>query len=198
MTSTTERVVEILVGEGGYHEIPQPMKIGALSFEFAYALVASGHANDLVIVIELKSDTSDEVVIRKVMALTRALDVLRSRRSVTAVLTSGQAMPETVQSISRVCRVLPIGAPTGPKATEVVHDWLSVLLPIGKSQAVETFVDWEGDLRRYISSATAGPLTEEFLVSAPLGKSAVEDVLARSIGASIAIALAEREDGNGI
>ena len=103
--TTSESVVRILVSEGGYRELPRPLKVGTLSFDFEYALVAGERANDLVIVIELRSDTADDIVIRKVLSLTRALDVLQSKRSVTAVLTSGQATPRTVQSISRVCRV---------------------------------------------------------------------------------------------
>jgi hypothetical protein len=192
--TTSERVVEILVGECGYRELPKPLKVGSLSFEFTHALLAGSRANDLVIVIELKGDTADDAVIRKVLTLTRALDVLQSKRSVTAVLTSGQAAPETVQSISRVCRVLPIGAPTGPKATEAVRDWLSALLPLSEPTAVETFIDWEGDLRRSVPANTTGPLMEELLSAAPHGKVAVEQALARSISASVKAALDEADE----
>ena len=194
MTTTSERVVEILVQQGKYRELAQPMKIGSLSFEFDHALVASERANDLVIVIELKGGTSDEAVIRKVLALTRALDVLKSKRSVTAVLTSGQALPETVQSISRVCRVLPIGTPAGPKAADAVRDWLSVLLPITQPATVETLVDWTGDLHREIPKTLAGPLADLLVEAAPLGKQAVEDVLADAIKVAVEPALAEGED----
>lgn len=194
MTTTSERVVEILVQQGRYRELAQPMKIGSLSFEFDRALVASYRANDLVIVIELKSGTSDEVLIRKVLALTRALDVLKSKRSVTAVLTSGQALPETVQSISRVCRVLPIGTPAGPKAADAVREWLSVLLPISQPASVETLVDWTGDLRREIPEKAVGPLADLLVEAAPLGKQAVEDVLVDAIKVAVEPALAEGED----
>jgi len=179
--TTSESVVRILVGEGGYRELPRPLKIGSLSFDFAYALVAGDRANDLVIVIELKGDTADDTVIRKVLSLTRALDVLQSKRSVTAVLTSGQAAPETVQSISRVCRVLPVGAPSGPKAVDAVRDWLSVLLPLTQPPPVETLVDWEGDLRKNLAESAEGQLLEDLLSAAPAGKLAVEQVLASAI-----------------
>jgi hypothetical protein len=192
--TTSERVIEILVGEGGYRELPKPLKVGSLSFEFTHALVAGNRAKDLVIVIELKGDTADDAVIRKVLALTRALDVLQSKRSVTAVLTTGQAAPETVQSISRVCRVLTVGAPTGPNAIEAVRDWLSVLLPLREPPAVETFIDWEGDLRRRVPANTTGPLMDELLDAATRGTVAVEEALARSIGASVEPALEEDED----
>ena len=57
--TTTDRVVDILIQEGGYRELPKPFKVGALSFDFTHALVAEIRANDLVIVIELKSSTGD-------------------------------------------------------------------------------------------------------------------------------------------
>jgi hypothetical protein len=194
MSSTTERVVEILVQQGMYRELPQPMKIGSLFFEFDHALVASERGNDLVIVIELKGGTSDEALIRKVLSLTRALDVLKSRRSVTAVLTSGPALPETVQSISRVCRVLPIGTPSGPKAADAVRDWLSVLLPISQPATVEMLADWRGDLAVEIPAAVAGPFADALVAAAPLGKQVVEDCFSEAIRAAVAPALSEGED----
>jgi hypothetical protein len=192
--TTSDSVVQILVGEGGYRELPRPLKIGSLSFDFAHALVAGKWANDLVIVIELKSDTADDTVIRKVLSLTRALDVLQSKRSVTAVLTSGQATPGTIQSISRVCRVLPVGAPSGPKAIDAVRDWLSVLLPLTNPPSVAMFVDWEGDLRSSIPSNATGPLLEELLSAAPAGKGTVENVLGSAIQASVRSVLEDDQD----
>jgi hypothetical protein len=192
--TTSESVVQILVGEGGYKELPRPLRVGSLSFDFAYALVAGDKANDLVIVIELKGDTADDTVIRKVLSLTRALDVLQSKRSVTVVLTSGQAAPETVQSISRVCRVLPVGAPSGPKAIDTVREWLSVLLPLAQPPPVATLVDWEGDLRRNIAANAAGPFLEELLSAAPTGKLAVEQVLASAIQVPVMSVLEDDQD----
>lgn len=194
MTTTSEHVVEILVQQGKYRELPQPLKIGSLSLEFDHTLVASERANDLVIVIELKGGTSDEALIRKVLALTRALDVMKSRRSVTAVLTSGPALPETVQSISRVCRVLPVGTPAGPKAADAVRDWLSVLLPISQPATVETLVDWRGDLVAEIPAGAAGLFADALVAAAPLGKQVVESRLAEAIQTAVEPALAEGED----
>ena len=189
--TTTESVVEILVVEGGYRELARPFKVGSLSFEFTHALVAGEKANDLVIVIELKGGTVDGAVTRKVLALTRALDVMRSKRPVTAVLTSGQPRSETVRSISKVCRVLPVGAPAGPDALEAVRERLSVLLPLKEPATVDTMLDWEGDLR---GKAPKGSLLEKFVGAAPNGKVAVEGAFARLIGSLVEPALQEGED----
>lgn len=179
--STTDRVLNILVEEGGYRQLPRPFKVGSISFDFTHALVASERANDLVIVIEVKGDTVDDGIIRKVMALTRALDVMRSKRPVTAVLTLGQPRSETVQSISKVCRVLPVGAPTGPDAISAVRDWLSVLLPLIQQPAVETLLDWEADLHVATAASAKGEFMDALIGAAPHGKDAVETVLADAI-----------------
>lgn len=192
--TTSDRVVDILVQEGGYRELPRPFKVGSLSFEFTHALVAGNKAHDLVIVIELKGDTADDAVARKVLALTRALDVMRSKRPVTAILTSGQPRTKTVQAISKVCRVLPVGAPAGPHALDALRDWLSVLLPLTAPPAIDTLLDWEGDLRRAVPDAAKGALLDALIEAAPRGKAAIEAALAQAIVASVGSALEEDED----
>lgn len=187
--TTSDRVVEILVEEGGYRELTRPFKVGSVSFDFTHALVAGARANDLVIVIDLKGDTADDALIRKVLALTRALDVMRSKRPVTAVLTSGQPRSETVQLISKVCRVLPVGSPTGPDAIDAVRDWLAALLPLTEPAAVETMLDWEADLRAVAPEAAKGELMEALIDAAPRGKLAVEEVLAATISQPMDIVL---------
>lgn len=192
--STSDRVVDILVNEGGYRELPRPFKVGSISFEFTHALVAGDRANDLVIVIDVKGDTADDAVTRKVLALTRALDVMHSKRPVTAVLTSGQPRSETIQSISKVCRVLPVGAPGGPDAADAVRDWLSVLLPLAEPSGVDTLLDWEGDLRKAAPDAAKGVLMDALIGAAPQGKKAVEGVLAKAVETAVNDALASDED----
>ncbi len=192
--STTDRVLDILVQEGGYRQLPKPFKVGSMPFDFTHALVAGERANDLVIVVELKGGTVDEGITRKVMALTRALDVMRSKRPVTAVLTSGQPRVETLQSISKVCRVLPIGAPTGPDAISAVRDWLAVLLPLTQPPAVDALLDWEADLRAATAASAAGELMDAVIGAAPRGKEAVETVLADAIAGPIDVAIGDEGD----
>ena len=187
--STSDRVVDILVQEGGYRPLPIPFKVGSQQFEFTHALLAGHRANDLVLVIDVKGDTADEVVTRKVLALTRALDVLRSRRPVTVVLTAGQPHSETVRSISKVCRVLSIGSPAGPDAHHAVRDWVSVLLPLAQPKAVDSKVEWEADLRAVVSARAKGSLMESLIAAAPSGKDAVETELATSINDSVSAVL---------
>lgn len=191
--STSESVVDILVNEGRYRMLPQPLKVGSGSFEFSHALVGSDTANDLVVVVEIKPDTSDDLIVRNILGLTRALDVLRSRRSLTAVLTSGPAAPETLRSISRVCRVLPVGSPQGPKAVDALREWLAALLPLGPHADGEITVDWLGELRDNLRKP-ADQLTDALIASALEGASEVEAAFAAAIRSAVTPALSEDGD----
>ncbi|WP_417608886.1 hypothetical protein [Parasphingorhabdus sp.] len=177
--TTVETVFEILTKEGGYQPLGKPTKIGSQAFDFTHVLVAGEKANDLVIVIELTGATEEAQVTRSVLAFTRALDVLGSKRSVTAVLTAGQADNDLVNSISRVCRVLPVGSPTGPLAEEMVRDWLAVLLPLRSPPPVEHLADWKANLEKQL--ADDKPAVVRLLQLAEAGKEAVEEALALEI-----------------
>lgn len=179
--TTAETVYEILTREGGYRSLGKPIKVGSQAFDFTHVLVAGERANDLVIVIELTGASEDAQVTRSILAFTRALDVLGSKRSVTAVLTSGQADNDLVNSISRVCRVLPVGAPGGPLAKEVVRDWLAVLLPLRSPPPVEHLADWKASLEKQLEDTDDEPAVIRFVHLAEGGKEAVEAALALEI-----------------
>lgn len=179
--TTCEKVVEILVSNGGFRVLPTPFNIGSLAFEFSHALIGGEKSNDLVLVVELSSGTDDSDIIRKVFALTRALDVLRSRRSVTVVLTMGQALPDTVRSLSRVCRVLAVGSPSGPKAEQELIDWLSVLLPLSLPAPVDDSGEWADEVRNKIAQETDEGFVRDLLRLSAGGKQVVEERLRSEI-----------------
>lgn len=181
--TTAETVFKILTTEGGYRSLGKPIRIGSQAFGFTHVLVAGERANDLVIVIELTGASEDAQVTRSVLAFTRALDVLGSKRSVTAILTSGQADNELLNSINRVCRVLPIGAPTGPMAERKVRDWLAVLLPLKGPPPVEHLADWKASLENQLADTDDEPAIGWFVQLAERGKEAVEAALALQISA---------------
>lgn len=179
--TAAETVLKILTKEGGYRPLIKPIKIGSQTFDFTHMLVAGERANDLVIVIDLTGASDDAQVTRSVLAFTRALDVLGSKRSVTVVLTSGQADNDLVNSISRVCRVLPVGAPTGSTAEEAVRDWLAVLLPLKSPPPVQHLADWKASLEKQLEDTDEEPSFGRFVQLAEEGKEAVEAALALEI-----------------
>lgn len=96
--------------------------------------------------------------------------------------------------MSRVCRVLPIGTPVGQNASDLVRDWISVLLPLKTPESVETMVHWEEDVRKLLSKDTPANLTHDVFARALTDKGAVEAVLRDQIATSISTAIAE--EGN--
>ncbi|WP_322886434.1 hypothetical protein [Sinorhizobium medicae] len=191
--TTTECVVEILVVRGQYRELSTPFRVGSQDFVFTHILAGTIKANDLVLVIELTSATANDVIIRSVLAFTRALDVIGSRRPVTVILTSGQADKDLVNAINRVCRVLPIGAPTGDDASQVIADWLAALLPLESPPPVSHLGDWRGALKAKLEQLDAAEVAEVML-QAQNGKEAVEEALAAQIAARADTALEEGEE----
>lgn len=189
--STTEDVVRILKDDGGYTELAKPLRVGSQVFNFTHALLAGDRANDLVVVIEVKSDGQDDDLIRRVLGLTRALDVLRSKRPVTAVLTSGQARPETLRTLSEVCRVLPIGSQIGKDADRAVRDWLSVLLPLEGPSSAESVLVWEADLKKALETQADQKLVSRLLEASHVHVSAVVEAFSNSIKSAVAPAIDE-------
>lgn len=188
---TSDSVAEILVKEGGYRLLPKPLCIGSQSFDFTHALVAETRANDLVIVVELNGGSADDAIVRKILALTRALDVLRSTRPVTVVLTSGQPGQRVIQSIGKVCRILPVGNPLGDKARDAVRDWLAVLLPLVEPSVVDMTLDWEAELRRTVNEGALGDLMEGLIASAVHGEDAVNSTFANNVANAVSAASEE-------
>jgi hypothetical protein len=191
--TTTEKVREILVTKGEFRELPNPLKVGSQTFSFPHAFIGGEKSNDLVIIVELNSGTKDAEVVRKLFALTRALDVLRSRRSVTVVLTLGQPLPDTLRSLGRVCRVLAIGSPNGPSAGQVLHDWLSVLLPLNLPAVSEETAEWEAAVYEELAIPSNPDFVQDLLHMANEGEKAVQMRLKQQVSRAVMEPLEENQ-----
>ena len=139
MTDSTPvgRVASALIG-AGYLRLPDVLVVGGMKLDFAGAFVHQKSTTELVLVADTVADTAaedDALLIRKMNGVARALDVSRSRRSLTLVLAGPRPKPATLESLGRVCRVLPLGNVTGADADMVVRNWLAVLLPLNLPQA---------------------------------------------------------------
>lgn len=125
-TGPIERVVTLLAG-AGYEVVEQPRAIGGIPFEFA-AMLAGRGSLDLIVLVDLAIDTDRERIRRRVAGLARALDLVRSRRSLTIVLVGPSPDAALVQAIAGVARVLTVGTPPADDAP--LRDALAVLLPL--------------------------------------------------------------------
>lgn len=126
-------VTSALVG-AGYLRLPDVLIVGGMKLDFSAAFVNQNSSTELVLVADTAFE-DEALLIRKMNGVARALDVSRSRRSLTLALVGPRPKPATLESLGKVCRVLPLGSVTGTNADIVVRNWLSVLLPLTLPQA---------------------------------------------------------------
>ena len=127
------RVVDLLL-QNGYQALPGDLQIGTLSFDFEETLVGTQYSFDLVVITDTIAEPREGRLRRKIEALARALDMVESRRSFTLVLVGPEPTDITMRELSRVCRVLAVGTPTGDAADNEIRDVLAVLLPLNLPQ----------------------------------------------------------------
>lgn len=148
------RVVELLQNNG-YRALPGELQVGTLSFNFDETLVATQYSFDLVVIADTISEPGEARLRRKIEALARALDMVESRRSFTLILVGPEPSDITMRELSRVCRVLAVGTPTGEAADKDIRDSLAVLLPLNLPQDPGAAVHPLDRLRSKLSAVQA-------------------------------------------
>jgi hypothetical protein len=168
-----ERVIAVLQN-AGYEVIPQPRPIGGIVFDFA-AMLSGSDSLDLIALIDLAVEKDDERIRRRVEGLARALDLVRSRRSLTIILVGPGRGPGLIHAIAGVARVLTVGSP-GADDDADVRDALAVLLPLD----VSTEDDGAPDLWNAARGRTSREHRDEVarvITAARSGQGAVESAL---------------------
>lgn len=132
--STPVGLITSALEGSGYLRLPRSLLVGGLKLDFPAAFVHHKSSTELILVADTASE-DEALLTRKMNGVARALDVSRSRRSLTLVLVGPRPKPVTLEYLGKVCRVLPLGSVTGTDADEVVHNWLAVLLPLTLPQA---------------------------------------------------------------
>ena len=176
-----DRVIQRLAASG-YAELEQPVKIGGIPFEFA-AILARRDSLDLVVVADTIAERDHDRIRRRVEGLARALDVVGSRRTLTAVLVGIRPAPTVTKALARVARVLAVGTPTGDRAEQALDDALAVLLPLavvsdGHDQVAESWATARAKLLEDHTEATS------VIDAASSGTGSVAEALHRFVGAA--------------
>jgi len=141
------RVIATLSGEG-YEQVDPPMRVGGIKFAFAAMLV--GRASlDLVVVVDTAVGIDDDSLRAQIQGLARALDLVRSRRSLTVIFVGPHPHAALVQTLSGVARVLRTGSP-GPEDTDALRRAIAVLLPLEISGEDEDAAQSWGESRERI------------------------------------------------
>lgn len=129
MIATPMDRIASMLDEAGYRRLEVPLKIAGLEFDLPMAFVGGDTSQDLVLVADTAFEP-EQRILRKLEGVARALDVLSSRRPLTAVLAGPRPGATVLDAMSRVCRVLPTGTAFEGDGEAAIKNWLAVLLPL--------------------------------------------------------------------
>jgi hypothetical protein len=175
-----ERTIALLKANG-YRTVQQPFGIGSASYSFDAVLTAE-RSLDLVILQDTTLGSGDRIR-RELIAFGRSLDVLGSRRTLTLILVGQPLEAATLESLSQMCRVLPVGLPQADDTR--LREWLAVLLPLALPDPDDMQGDWRSEVRRRLS-AEAAHATAGYLTATEQGEAGVRQELRKRIDRALA------------
>jgi hypothetical protein len=179
-----DRVIQILV-TAKYCRVSTPLIVASVPFHFAAVLIGADRAPDLIVIVDTVEDP--ELRIRqKIDSLGRALDVAGSRRPLTAILVGPKPSDSTLDLLSRVCRVLPVGTPVGDEAETALRDWLAVLLPLPLPDPSKVLANPMGELQSHLPKGLNETLQSGVLAAASRGRAAVQMALKECLATALA------------
>ncbi|WPC67517.1 hypothetical protein SBP18_03155 [Rhodoferax ferrireducens] len=138
-TTPVGHITRLLL-DAGYRSVSSPLVIGGLKFDFPAALVGTETSPDLILIADTAFE-QEERLVTKLEGVARALDVARSKRPLTVVIAGPRPSSANLETMSRVCRVLPTGTVLDKDAEGSLRNWLAVLLPLRLPEAHEPTAD---------------------------------------------------------
>jgi hypothetical protein len=179
--STPVGRVTVALENAGYQRLASGLQVGELKFQFPAAFVKANSTAELILVADIASESEAQLT-RKVDGVARALDIASSTRSLTLVVTGPRPSAATLESLSRVCRVLPTGNITGEDGDKVLKNWLAVLLPLSLPEPES--VSGNSLARIYAAAQNLDENTRMLIDVASLGERAVSKALYSTIDAA--------------
>jgi hypothetical protein len=180
VNSPIQRVVTLLTN-AGYRPRELPMTVAKMPFEFSAVLLGADRALDLIVLVDTLTEAESRIR-QKIEGLSRALDLVASRRPLTVVLVGPPPRAAILEALGRVCRVLTVGTPTGKGADRFLSDALAVLLPLELPRADETVADPIGEVQKRLPASPDKEGLSDLLKAAPQGADAVQDALRMWVG----------------
>lgn len=160
------RAIQERLVEDGYVTMPSSIMVAGVKFDFTCIMSGrGGRALDLVLFVDTTAgdfgDRDGTRVRQRVEALSRALDVTKSRYVVTVIL-AGAALREDIEALSQTCRVLNVGdidfdgdRLKDETAKARLEDRIRVLLDLKLTDPIEG------------TSAVGGPAIDQLIQSLP-------------------------------
>ncbi len=202
-------LVQTVVGrlrDAGYVDVTTPFRVATVSFEFTAAMRGrDGRSLDLVLLVDTTTgefgDRDFAKVRQRVEALSRALDVTRSRYVLTVVLV-GAALVGDVEALSNTCRVLTVegialddgGWLANDVAKLQLDDRIRILLPLELPPRAEND---NGDSGAIVALLVALPddvnadLMTAVIEASEQGEEAVTEAMTDALNVVLALEAAE-------
>jgi hypothetical protein len=172
-----ERIVAML-REAGYERLQQPVAVAGIPFEFS-AVLAARSSLDLIVVIDTITETDLAGITQRVEGVSRALDLVESRRPLTVVLTGPEPVPDLQLALTRVARVLVAGVSSSERE---LRDDIAILLPLELVTVREMPESWRSAREKLLD---AYPDAADLLDAARAGAEEVAEAARRHLlGAS--------------
>lgn len=179
--STPVGRVAAALEDAGYQRITNGLQVGELKFQFPAAFVKAKSSAELILVADIASESETQLT-RKVDGVARALDIASSTRSLTLVVTGPRPSASALESLGRVCRVLPTGNISGDDGDQVLKNWLAVLLPLSLPKPES--VMGNSLARIHVAAQNLDETTRKLIDVASLGEAAVSKELYSIIDAA--------------
>lgn len=145
MSQPVERVVALL-SDAGYEPLSPPVEVAGIPFEFS-AILAARSSLDLVVVVDTVVETDVEGISRRVEGLSRALDLVESRRPLTVVIIGPEPEPQLHVALTRIARVLVVGVPSEERE---LREAVAVLLPLELVTVTDMPESWRSARERLL------------------------------------------------
>jgi hypothetical protein len=195
--SPVVRAIQQRLREDGYTDVPSPFKIAGVEFSFTGVMRGSrGRALDLVILVDTTTgdfgDRDGKRVRQRVEALSRALDVTRSRYVVTVIL-AGAVLSDSIEVLSQTCRVLNVesvtldenGKLTDETAQKRLDDRIRVLLALKLPDPVAETADTGGPAMDQLVQALPGYIDQDLKAAVIAASVAGEEAVTEAAGSVI-------------
>lgn len=176
-----DRVAEVLTN-AGYRRVATPLEIAGLKFDVPAAFVGASPFPDLIVVADSAFEDSKRIL-TKVEAIARAMDVVRSKRPLTAVVAGPRPSSPILEAMSRVCRVLPIGTILDENADATLRNWLAVLMPLNLPEPKSQIADPLSEIGAKLDGLL--PEIAQLVHLAPKGADAVQSRLHKVISETL-------------
>lgn len=157
-----------------YVGLKKPFQISKISFDVPAAYIGSQPSPDLILIVDTEQEHEARIC-RKVEGVARALDVVGSRRPITTIITGPKPSSDTIDALTKVCRVLPVGSRSVGDQESALRGWLSILLPLELPEPGQDIADPINEISKNLEGLDSS--IAQLVQLAPDGADAVQSGL---------------------